>query len=162
MVPAAVLTQSKPISILAVRPICADVPTIMVTRPRHAHSIDTKSKSTFRRHITYGQSPKTSNSPPRVTAVPALVVSAAMGKKGKWIWRTKCPILYHDSRTTERLSLDYGSGASVPAVETTSVSSPSVGSTQTSGRADYVSVRYSWSHSCSPADRTGDGTDASK
>nr|GEW30857.1 hypothetical protein [Tanacetum cinerariifolium] len=84
MVLAAVLTQSKPISIPAVRPICAVVPKIMVTRPRHAHSIDTKSKSTFRRHITHGQSLKTSNSPPRVTAASALVVSAAKGNKGKW------------------------------------------------------------------------------
>nr|GFA69604.1 reverse transcriptase domain-containing protein [Tanacetum cinerariifolium] len=33
--------------------------------------------------------------------------------------------------------------------------------TQTLGRTDYVYVRYSWSHQCSPADRTGDGTDAS-
>nr|GEY48425.1 hypothetical protein [Tanacetum cinerariifolium] len=99
MVPAAVLTQSKPISAV-VRPICAAVPKIMVTRPRHAHSIDTKSKSTFRRHITRGQSPKISNSPPRVTAAQAPVVSAAKGKKGKWVWRPKCPILDHDSRTT--------------------------------------------------------------
>nr|GEX62697.1 hypothetical protein [Tanacetum cinerariifolium] len=79
-----VLTQSKLLSITAVRPICADVPKIMVTKPRHAHSIDTKSKSTFRRHITRGQSPKTSNSPPRVIAAQAPVVSAAKGKKGKW------------------------------------------------------------------------------
>nr|GEZ92896.1 hypothetical protein [Tanacetum cinerariifolium] len=71
------LTQSKPISITVVRPICAAVLKIMVTRPRHAHSIDTKSKSTFRRHITRGQSPKTSNLPLRVTAAQALVVSAA-------------------------------------------------------------------------------------
>nr|GFB77612.1 hypothetical protein [Tanacetum cinerariifolium] len=84
MVPAAVLTQSKPISITAVRPICDVVPKIMVTRPRHAHSIDTKSKLTFRRHITRVQSPKTSNSPPRVTSAQAPVVSAAKGKKGKW------------------------------------------------------------------------------
>nr|GEZ78809.1 reverse transcriptase domain-containing protein [Tanacetum cinerariifolium] len=35
---------------------------------------------------------------------------------------------------------------SVPAVETTFVSSPSVGRTQTTGRADHVFVRYSWSH----------------
>nr|GEX89817.1 hypothetical protein [Tanacetum cinerariifolium] len=83
MVPDAVLTQSKPISITAVRPICAAMPKIMVTRPRHAHSIDTKSKSTFQRYITCGQSPKTSNSPPRFTAGQAPVVSAAKGKKGK-------------------------------------------------------------------------------
>nr|GFB36962.1 hypothetical protein [Tanacetum cinerariifolium] len=78
------LTQSKPVSITVVKPIYAVVPKIMVTRPRHAHSIDTKCKSTFRRHMTHGQSPKTSNSPPRVTAAQALVVSATKGKKGKW------------------------------------------------------------------------------
>nr|GEZ40405.1 hypothetical protein [Tanacetum cinerariifolium] len=84
MVPAAVLTQSKAVSIIAVRPVCADVPKIMVTRPRHAHSIDTKSKSPIRRHITHSPSPKTSNSPPRVIAAQALVVSVAKGKKRKW------------------------------------------------------------------------------
>nr|GEV15302.1 putative reverse transcriptase domain-containing protein [Tanacetum cinerariifolium] len=73
------LTQSKPVSITAVRLIYAVVPKIMVTRPRHAHSIDTKSKSTFKRHMTRGQSPKTSNTPPRVTAAQALVVSDTKG-----------------------------------------------------------------------------------
>nr|GEZ06173.1 hypothetical protein [Tanacetum cinerariifolium] len=80
MVPTAVLTQSKLIS-TAVRPICVVVPKIMVTRPGHAHSIDTKSKSTFRRHITRGQSPKISNSSLRVTTAQAPMVSAAKGKK---------------------------------------------------------------------------------
>nr|GEV67722.1 hypothetical protein [Tanacetum cinerariifolium] len=84
MVHVAVLTQSKPISITAVRPVCAAVPKIMMTRPRHAHSINTKSKSPIRRHITRSPSPKTSNSPPRVTAAQAPVVSVAKGKKGKW------------------------------------------------------------------------------
>nr|GEW94054.1 putative ribonuclease H-like domain-containing protein [Tanacetum cinerariifolium] len=79
-----VLTQSKPVSITAARPVCAAVPKIMVTRPRHAHSIDTKSKSPIRRHITCSPSPKTSISPPRVTAAQAPVVSVAKGKKGKW------------------------------------------------------------------------------
>nr|GEX79509.1 hypothetical protein [Tanacetum cinerariifolium] len=54
-----VLTQSKPVSITAVRPVCATVPKIM-----------------------------------------APVVSAAKGKKGKWVWRPKCPTLDHDFRTT--------------------------------------------------------------
>nr|GEW25781.1 ribonuclease H-like domain-containing protein [Tanacetum cinerariifolium] len=84
MVPAAVLTQSKPVTITAVRPICVAVPKIMMTRLRYAHSIFIKSKSPIRRHITRIPSPKTSNSPPRVTAAQALVVSAAKGKKGKW------------------------------------------------------------------------------
>nr|GEY26283.1 reverse transcriptase domain-containing protein [Tanacetum cinerariifolium] len=46
----------------------------------------------------------------------------------------------------ERLSLDYGSKTSVPAGETTFVSSPSIGRTKTTGRADHVFVCYSWSH----------------
>nr|GFC99403.1 ribonuclease H-like domain-containing protein [Tanacetum cinerariifolium] len=79
MVPAAVLTQSKPISTV-VRPICAAVPKIMVTRPRHAYSIDTK-----------------------VTAAQAPVVSAAKGKKGKWVWRPKHHILDHDSSASKLL-----------------------------------------------------------
>nr|GEX94577.1 hypothetical protein [Tanacetum cinerariifolium] len=80
MVPATVLTQSKPVSITDVRPICVVVPKIMVTRLRHAHSIDTKFKSPIRRHITYSPSPKTSNLPPKVTAVKAPVVSAAQAE----------------------------------------------------------------------------------
>nr|GEU67595.1 DUF4219 domain-containing protein/UBN2 domain-containing protein [Tanacetum cinerariifolium] len=68
MVPAAVITQSKLVYITAARSVYAVVPKIMVTRPRHAHSIDTKSKSSIRRHITRSPSPKTSNSPPRVIA----------------------------------------------------------------------------------------------
>nr|GEU78295.1 hypothetical protein [Tanacetum cinerariifolium] len=64
-----VLTQSTPVSITTVRPVSADVPKIMVTRPRLVHPIVTKSKSPIRRHITCNQSPKTSNSPPKVTAV---------------------------------------------------------------------------------------------
>nr|GFB40707.1 hypothetical protein [Tanacetum cinerariifolium] len=76
------------------------VPKIMVTRPRHAHSINTKSKSPIRRHITRSPSPKISNSPPRVTAAQAPVVSVAKGKKEKWVWRPKCLTLDHDFRTT--------------------------------------------------------------
>nr|GEX37341.1 hypothetical protein [Tanacetum cinerariifolium] len=59
MVPAAVLTQSKPISFTAVRPVSTVVPKI---KP----------------------SLKVSNSPPRVTAVKAAVVNAAQGLQGKW------------------------------------------------------------------------------
>nr|GEU42456.1 hypothetical protein [Tanacetum cinerariifolium] len=68
MVPIVVLPQSKPVFNTAVRPVSAAIPKIMVTRPRHAHPTVTKSKSPIRRHITRCQSPKTSNSPLRVTA----------------------------------------------------------------------------------------------
>nr|GEW36978.1 ribonuclease H-like domain-containing protein [Tanacetum cinerariifolium] len=100
MVPIVVLTQSKPVFNTDVRPVSADVPRLNVTRPRLVHPTVTKSKSPIRRHITRSLSPKTSNSPPRVTAAQAPVVSAAKGMQGKWAWRPKCPILDHDSRTT--------------------------------------------------------------
>nr|GEW00665.1 putative ribonuclease H-like domain-containing protein [Tanacetum cinerariifolium] len=64
--------------------VSAAMPKINVTRPRYAHQIVTKSKSSIRRHITRSQSPKTSNPHPRVTAVQALVVNAAQGMQGKW------------------------------------------------------------------------------
>nr|GEV79808.1 hypothetical protein [Tanacetum cinerariifolium] len=67
----AILTQSKPVYIAAVRPVSADVPKIKVTRPRHANPIITKSKSPIRRHLTRSPSPMTSNLPLRVTAVKA-------------------------------------------------------------------------------------------
>nr|GEU44954.1 ribonuclease H-like domain-containing protein [Tanacetum cinerariifolium] len=79
-----VLTQSKPIFNTAVRPVSTVMPKINVTRPRYAHQVVTKSKSPTRPHITYSQSPKTSNSPPRVTAVKTPMVSAAQGMQGKW------------------------------------------------------------------------------
>nr|GEV63331.1 hypothetical protein [Tanacetum cinerariifolium] len=77
MVPAVVLTQSKPVSITVVRPVSANVPKIKVTRPRHANPIVTK-----------------------VTAVKAPVVRDAQGLQGNWEWRPKCQILDHVSRTT--------------------------------------------------------------
>nr|GFB01721.1 hypothetical protein [Tanacetum cinerariifolium] len=89
IVPAAMLTQYKLVYITAVRPVSAAMPKLMVTRPRLAHPIVTISKSPIRRHITRRQSPKTSNSPPRVTAVQAPVVCAAPGMQGNW---GTCPI----------------------------------------------------------------------
>nr|GEU71282.1 hypothetical protein [Tanacetum cinerariifolium] len=58
MVPAAVLTQSKPVTITAVRPVSADVPKSKVTRPRHATPIVTKTNSPIRRHLIRSPSPK--------------------------------------------------------------------------------------------------------
>nr|GEX39801.1 hypothetical protein [Tanacetum cinerariifolium] len=75
------LTKSKPVSITAVKPVCAAVTKIMVTQPRHAHSINIKSKSPIRRHITRSPSPKTYNSPPRVTSSQAPVFSVAKATK---------------------------------------------------------------------------------
>nr|GEY63527.1 hypothetical protein [Tanacetum cinerariifolium] len=77
--------QSKPVFHTAVRPISAAMPKLNVTRPRYAHQVVTKSKSPIRRHMTRSPSSTTSNSPPRVTAVKALVVSAAQGMHETWI-----------------------------------------------------------------------------
>nr|GEX20916.1 hypothetical protein [Tanacetum cinerariifolium] len=74
-----VLTQSKPVSITAVRPVSVVVPKFKVTRPRYAAPIITKTGSPIRRYITYSPSLKVSHSPPRVTAVKAPVVNAAQG-----------------------------------------------------------------------------------
>nr|GEX62555.1 putative ribonuclease H-like domain-containing protein [Tanacetum cinerariifolium] len=95
-----VLTQSKPVFNTTIRPVSAALPKIMMTRPRLAHPVITKFKSPIRRHITCSPSPKTSNSPPKVTTAQALVVNVAQETQGKWVWRPKCPILYHDSHTT--------------------------------------------------------------
>nr|GFB02838.1 hypothetical protein [Tanacetum cinerariifolium] len=65
-------------------PVSAAMPKINVTRPRYAHHVVTKSKSPIRRHITRSLSSNTSNSPLRVTAVKAPVVSAAQGMQGQW------------------------------------------------------------------------------
>nr|GEX51860.1 hypothetical protein [Tanacetum cinerariifolium] len=58
MVPAAVLTQPKPVPITAVRPVNTVVHKIKVTRPRHAKPIVTKTNSPIRRHINQSPSPK--------------------------------------------------------------------------------------------------------
>nr|GEY16175.1 retrovirus-related Pol polyprotein from transposon TNT 1-94 [Tanacetum cinerariifolium] len=62
------LTKSKPISVTAVRQVSVDVLKIMISRPRHAHPLNTKSNSTIRRHKTRNQFSKTNNSSSKVTA----------------------------------------------------------------------------------------------
>nr|GFC09120.1 hypothetical protein [Tanacetum cinerariifolium] len=47
MVPTAVLTKSKPVSNIAVRPVSVALPNITVTQPRYAHHAVTQSKSPF-------------------------------------------------------------------------------------------------------------------
>nr|GEX53746.1 putative ribonuclease H-like domain-containing protein [Tanacetum cinerariifolium] len=56
-----------------VQPVSIAVPKIKVTRPKQVQPIVNKPKSLIRRHIPRSPSPKTSNSPPRVTAVKAPV-----------------------------------------------------------------------------------------
>nr|GEV51297.1 hypothetical protein [Tanacetum cinerariifolium] len=79
VVPAAVLTPSKPVHINVVRQVNTVVLKISMTRLRPANIVVTKSKSSPRRHINPSLSPKASNSPPRVTAVQTLMVNVAQG-----------------------------------------------------------------------------------
>nr|GEZ54171.1 putative ribonuclease H-like domain-containing protein [Tanacetum cinerariifolium] len=70
--------------------VSAVVPKIMVTRPRLAHPIVTKSKSPIRKHITRSPSSQTSNSPPRVTAAQALVGNPQLALKDKGVIDSGC------------------------------------------------------------------------
>nr|GFB32022.1 hypothetical protein [Tanacetum cinerariifolium] len=99
-VPAAVLPKSKPVSVTAVRQVSAAVPKIMKSRPRPAHPLNRKCNLYIRRYKSHNQFSKTSNLSSKVIAAKVSVVSAVKGKKGKWVWRPKCPILDHDLRTT--------------------------------------------------------------
>nr|GEX55703.1 putative ribonuclease H-like domain-containing protein [Tanacetum cinerariifolium] len=100
IVPAAVITKSKSVSVTAARPVSAAVPKIMATKPRHARSLHTETNSNIRRHKTHSKFSKTSNSSSKVTATHAKVVSAA---KGKWVWRLKQHIPNHDSSASKLL-----------------------------------------------------------
>nr|GEY70670.1 ribonuclease H-like domain-containing protein [Tanacetum cinerariifolium] len=79
VVPAAVVTQSKPVLITAARPVSTVVPKIKVTRLTHAKPLVTKTNSPTRRHINRSPSLKASNSPPIVTVVKASMVNVAQG-----------------------------------------------------------------------------------
>nr|GEU31664.1 hypothetical protein [Tanacetum cinerariifolium] len=90
MVLTTVLTQSKPVFNTVVRPVSAAMPKINVTQPRYAYLVITKSKSPIRRYITRRPSSKTSNSPPRVTAVKASVGNPQHTLKDKGVIDSGC------------------------------------------------------------------------
>nr|GEU84292.1 putative ribonuclease H-like domain-containing protein [Tanacetum cinerariifolium] len=78
------------VSITDVRPVSVVVPQIKVTRPQHANPIVTKHNSSFRRYITRSSSPKTSNSPPRVTALKAPVGNPQHALQDKGVIDSRC------------------------------------------------------------------------
>nr|GFB21626.1 hypothetical protein [Tanacetum cinerariifolium] len=92
--------QSQSVLTTAARSVSAVKPTFSMTRPKLDSRAIYKSKSPLRRHLHCRPSLNPSNSPPRVTATKASVVSAAQDKKGTWVWRLKCLILDHDLPTT--------------------------------------------------------------
>nr|GEV66222.1 hypothetical protein [Tanacetum cinerariifolium] len=78
------LTKSKPVFVTDVRQVSDVVPRIMMSRPRHAHPLNTKSNPSIRRYKTRNQFSKTSNSSLKVTVAKVSMVSAVKGKKRKW------------------------------------------------------------------------------
>nr|GEW20803.1 hypothetical protein [Tanacetum cinerariifolium] len=70
--------------------VSAAVPKIMATKPRHAHSLHTKSNSIIRRHKPRSKFSKTSNSSPKVTAAQAQVGNPQYALKNKGVIDSGC------------------------------------------------------------------------
>nr|GEV28360.1 hypothetical protein [Tanacetum cinerariifolium] len=68
----------------AVKPVSADIPKIMATKPRHTRSLHINPNLIIIRHKTHSNISKTSNSSPRVTVANAKIASVAKGKNRKW------------------------------------------------------------------------------
>nr|GFC69246.1 hypothetical protein [Tanacetum cinerariifolium] len=93
--------QSQSILTTAARSVSAVKPTFSMTRPKLAsRAVSRDVSAVSKSKLAHRPSSNPSNSPPRVTAAKASVVSAAQDKKGTWVWRPKCLILDHDLRTT--------------------------------------------------------------
>nr|GEU62876.1 hypothetical protein [Tanacetum cinerariifolium] len=90
IVPAVVLTQSKPVPITAVRPVSSVVPKTRVSRPKQVKPIVTKLKAPTRRHINRIPFPKASNSSPRVTTVKDLMGNPQHALKDKGVIDSRC------------------------------------------------------------------------
>nr|GEX21892.1 putative ribonuclease H-like domain-containing protein [Tanacetum cinerariifolium] len=79
VVPTVVLTKSKLVPIIVVRPVTAVVPKPHVTRPRQAKTVVTKPHSPPRRTINRSPSPKASTFPPKVTAETPMEIRVSNG-----------------------------------------------------------------------------------
>nr|GEU98211.1 hypothetical protein [Tanacetum cinerariifolium] len=90
VVPTAVLTQSKLVSINDVRPVSTAVSKTSVTRPRHDKTIVTKPNSPPRRHINRSPSPKSNTFPLKVTAVKAPMGNPKHALKDKRVIDSGC------------------------------------------------------------------------
>nr|GFC39502.1 ribonuclease H-like domain-containing protein [Tanacetum cinerariifolium] len=86
VIPTTVLTQSKLVPIPAARPVTTAVLKPLVTGPRQAQPVVTKSHTPPRRNINRIPSPKASTFLPKVTAAKTPMVNAVKGN-----WGT-CPI----------------------------------------------------------------------
>nr|GEV25760.1 hypothetical protein [Tanacetum cinerariifolium] len=78
-VPTTAPLQSQSVLTTAARPVSVVQPNLLMTRPKFASRVVSKSNSPIRRHFPHSLSSKTRNSPPRVTTAKAPVVSVAQG-----------------------------------------------------------------------------------
>nr|GEX46491.1 putative ribonuclease H-like domain-containing protein [Tanacetum cinerariifolium] len=90
VVPTAVLTKSKLVSITAAKPVTTAVPKPFVTRPRHAKTVFTKPPSPPRRNINHSPSLKASTFPQKVTAAQTPMVNAIKRKWDKGVIDSRC------------------------------------------------------------------------
>nr|GFB06727.1 hypothetical protein [Tanacetum cinerariifolium] len=84
-VSAAAPPKSQSVLTTADRTVSAVKPIFSMTRPKLASRAISKSNSPLRRHLPRHSSSTSSNSPPRVTAAKASVVSTAQDMKGTWV-----------------------------------------------------------------------------
>nr|GEW12341.1 hypothetical protein [Tanacetum cinerariifolium] len=98
VVPMAVLTRSRLVPLNAARLVTTIVPQTNVKHQRPAKHVVNKPHSPIRRPINHRSSPKNSNFLQKVTTVKAKQVNVIQGVKGNWVWKPKCPVLYHVSR----------------------------------------------------------------
>nr|GEU30127.1 putative ribonuclease H-like domain-containing protein [Tanacetum cinerariifolium] len=90
VVPTAVLTKSKLVSITAARPVTTAVPKPHMTRPRQAKTVVTKPYSPPRRHINRISSPKASIFPLKVIAAKAPMGNPQHALKAKGVIDSGC------------------------------------------------------------------------
>nr|GEV80349.1 hypothetical protein [Tanacetum cinerariifolium] len=94
------LTRSKLVPLITVRPVTTAVPHNNVIRPRPAKIVGTRPHSPPRKNISHRPSPSASNFPLKVTTVKASKVNAVKGVRRNWVLKPKFPILDHVSRHT--------------------------------------------------------------
>nr|GEU93783.1 retrovirus-related Pol polyprotein from transposon TNT 1-94 [Tanacetum cinerariifolium] len=107
VVPTAVLTRSRLVSLNAARPVPTAVTPLNVKSPRPVKHVVNKAYSPVKRPINQRTSTKNSNFNKKVTTVKVNKVNNVQGTKGNakkastnWVWKPKCIVLDHVSRLT--------------------------------------------------------------
>nr|GEX62778.1 hypothetical protein [Tanacetum cinerariifolium] len=107
VVPTAVLTRSRLVSLNAARTVPTVVPQTTMKSPRPVTHVFNKAHSPLRRPINHRPATKNSNFNKKVSTVKVNKVNVVQGTRGNaekslanWVWKPKCTILDHVSRLT--------------------------------------------------------------